>query len=100
MIGEYVGRALPRVDARDKVTGKALYPGDIDMEGILTMKMLFAGRPHARVVNVNTQAATEFPGVIAVFTSHDIPVNEYGLQYPDQPVLTACILLQLRTQAE
>jgi CO/xanthine dehydrogenase Mo-binding subunit len=87
MQGEYVGRALPRVDARDKVTGKALYPGDIAIEGALSMKVLFAGRPHARVVNVDTQAATALPGVVAVFTSLDIPVNEYGLQYPDQPVL-------------
>ncbi len=87
MKGEYVGHALPRVDARDKVTGKALYPGDIDIEGMLTMKVLFAGRPHARVVNVDTQAATALSGVVAVFTSLDVPVNEYGLQYPDQPVL-------------
>lgn len=87
MKGEYVGRAMPRVDARDKVTGKALYSGDIDMEGALTMKMLFAGRPHARVVHVDTEAATALPGVVAVFTSLDVPVNEYGLQYPDQPVL-------------
>ncbi len=87
MKGEYVGRVVPRVDARDKVTGKALYPGDIAMEGMLTMKMLFAGRPYARVIDGDTRAATALPGVMAVFTSYDIPVNEYGLQYPDQPVL-------------
>ena len=33
MKGEYVGHALPRVDARDKVTGKALYPGDMIWRG-------------------------------------------------------------------
>ncbi len=87
MKGEYVGHALPRVDARDKVTGKAMYAGDFAMEGALTMKLLFAGRPHARVVHVDTQTATALPGVAAVFTSLDVPVNAYGLQYPDQPVL-------------
>ena len=87
MKGEYVGHALPRVDARDKVTGKAMYAGDFAMDGALTMKLLFAGRPHARVVHVDTQTATALPGVAAVFTSLDVPVNAYGLQYPDQPVL-------------
>jgi CO/xanthine dehydrogenase Mo-binding subunit len=87
MKGEYVGRIMPRVDARDKVTGKALYSGDINIEGALVMKILFAGRPHARVISVDIRDALALPGVIAIFTSLDVPVNEYGLQYPDQPVL-------------
>ncbi|MGC9347353.1 MAG: xanthine dehydrogenase family protein molybdopterin-binding subunit [Anaerolineae bacterium] len=87
MTEDYVGHALPRADARDKVTGKALYPGDIDLEETLVMKLLFAGRPHARVVQVDTAEAEAVPGVVTVFTSRDVPVNEYGLQYPDQPVL-------------
>ena len=87
MKGNYVGQIIPRIDARSKVTGEALYPGDFEMEGMLFMKLLFAGRPHARVVNVDTTEAEALPGVLAVFTSRDVPVNEYGLQYPDQPVL-------------
>lgn len=87
MKGNYVGQIIPRVDARGKVTGEALYPGDFAMEGMLHMKILFAGRPHARVLNVDTGRAEALPGVVAVFTSRDVPVNEYGLQYPDQPVL-------------
>lgn len=87
MKGNYVGQIIPRIDARDKVTGEALYPGDFAMEGMLHMKLLFAGRPHARVVRVDTAQAEALPGVKAVFTSKDVPVNEYGLQYPDQPVL-------------
>ncbi len=82
-----VGKALPRFEIREKVTGEALYPGDVAMEGMLTMKLRFAGRPHARVVRVDTSEAEALPGVVAVFTSGDVPINEYGLQYPDQPVL-------------
>ncbi len=85
--GRYVGRALPRFEAPDKVTGEALYPGDIHADDALTMKLLFAGRPHARVVSVDASEAEALPGVVAIFTSADVPVNEYGLQYPDQPVL-------------
>ena len=87
MKGNAVGRALPRFEAKEKVTGEALYSGDLSPDGVLTMKLLFAGRPHARVARVDTADAEALSGVEAVFTSLDVPVNEYGLQYPDQPVL-------------
>ncbi len=81
-----VGQSVPRIDARAKVTGEAPYPGDFVMDGMLHMKLLFAGRPHARVLSIDTKTAEALPGVVAVFTAKDVPVNEYGLQYPDQPV--------------
>jgi len=87
MESTYIGVSLPRFDALDKVTGRALYPADINLEGQLYMKLLFARRPHARVVAIDTSAALEVPGVVAIFTARDVPCNEYGLQYPDQPVL-------------
>jgi CO/xanthine dehydrogenase Mo-binding subunit len=43
-----IGKSLPRVDARGKVTGETPYSGDLSLPGMLHMKMLFAGRPHAR----------------------------------------------------
>ena len=82
-----IGKSLPRVDARGKVTGEAPYSGDLSMPGMLHMKMLFAGRPHARVKWIKTDKAEAAPGVVAVYTAKDIPVNEYGLQWQDQPVL-------------
>jgi CO/xanthine dehydrogenase Mo-binding subunit len=82
-----VGKPLPRVDARGKVTGETLYSGDLSKKGMLHMKMLFAGRPHARVTWINTGKAEAAPGVVAVYTAKDIPLNEYGLQWQDQPVL-------------
>jgi CO/xanthine dehydrogenase Mo-binding subunit len=59
----------------------------MSMPGMLHMKVLFAERPHARVRHLDTTAAREAEGVAAVFTASDVPVNEYGLQIPDQPVL-------------
>ncbi len=82
-----VGKSLPRIDALDKVTGKTLYSGDLTMKGMLHMKMLFAERPHARVLRIRTGDAEAATGVVSVYTSKDVPVNEYGLQIPDQPVL-------------
>ncbi|MCP4538433.1 MAG: xanthine dehydrogenase family protein molybdopterin-binding subunit [Chloroflexi bacterium] len=82
-----VGQPITRVDARAKVTGEAKYPGDITMEHMLHAKILFAGRPHARVLSIDTSEAKTVPGVVDIFTAQDVPVNEYGLQTPDQPVL-------------
>ncbi|MDY6877493.1 MAG: xanthine dehydrogenase family protein molybdopterin-binding subunit [Chloroflexota bacterium] len=87
MTTSIVGQSTARVDARAKVTGEARYPGDFTMEGLLHAKILFAGRAHARVLRIDTSEAEAIPGVVAIFTAKDVPVNEYGLQTPDQPVL-------------
>jgi CO/xanthine dehydrogenase Mo-binding subunit len=82
-----IGLSVPRIDARDKVTGAALYSGDLIRPEMLHMKTLFAGRVHARVLSIDTTQALTLPGVVAIFTAADVPVNEFGLQWKDQPVL-------------
>ncbi|MGA9397241.1 MAG: xanthine dehydrogenase family protein molybdopterin-binding subunit [Anaerolineaceae bacterium] len=82
-----VGESVIKIDAREKVTGEALYPGDINMPGQASMKILFAGRPHAIIRSIDTSQAEKYPGVLAILTAKDVPVNEYGLIMPDQPVL-------------
>jgi CO/xanthine dehydrogenase Mo-binding subunit len=83
----FIGQSIKRVDAVGKVTGETLYPGDINLANQAHMKILFANRPHAIIRRVDTQRAEACAGVIAVFTAKDVPVNEYGLIMPDQPVL-------------
>jgi CO/xanthine dehydrogenase Mo-binding subunit len=82
-----LGHDLRRLDAVDKATGAALYPGDLALPGMLHMKVVWAGRPYARIRAVDTRAARATPGVVAVFTAVDVPVNEFGLSLYDQPVL-------------
>ena len=81
------GSSIPRVDAVEKVTGTAVYAGDMTMPGQAWLKTVFAGVPHARVTALDVRAAQAAPGVIAVLTAADVPVNEFGLIVPDQPVL-------------
>jgi CO/xanthine dehydrogenase Mo-binding subunit len=82
-----IGVSAPRNDAEGKVTGATAYSGDLSMPGMLFLKTMFAERPHARVRKIDTSAARSADGVVAVYTAADVPVNEYGLQIPDQPVL-------------
>jgi CO/xanthine dehydrogenase Mo-binding subunit len=87
MKGQAIGRRMLRPDAVDKVTGRARFPGDLHMEGALRLKVLFSDRPHARILAIDTAAAEQVPGVVAILTHRDVPVNEYGLIYKDQPAL-------------
>ena len=80
-------QSIHRIDAAGKVTGAALYPGDITPENLLHGKILFSGQPHGRLLSISLEKALAVPGVVAIFTAKDVPVNEYGLIMPDQPVL-------------
>ncbi|MEL7237132.1 MAG: aldehyde oxidase, partial [Chloroflexota bacterium] len=82
-----IGKTIQRIDAAGKVTGETPYPGDINMDGQLWLKICFSDRAHARVTAIDTSAAEALPGVVAVFTAADVPVNEYGLVLKDQPVM-------------
>ncbi|MCY3901645.1 MAG: xanthine dehydrogenase family protein molybdopterin-binding subunit [Caldilineaceae bacterium] len=82
-----VGSSLPRFDAAEKVTGQAAYPGDIDLPNQAWLKIVFARVPHARILRLDTTRAAAADGVVVVLTAADVPVNEYGLVMPDQPVL-------------
>lgn len=84
-----VGISLPRIDARAKVTGSALYPGDLVMPGMAHAKILFARRPHARVKVIDLREALAVPGVLGIFTGRDVPNNEYGLVLFDAPVMVS-----------
>ena len=61
-----VGHSIPRVDGRSKATGEAQFPGDFNRDNQLAMKILFADRPHARVVAIDTRAAEDLEGVVAI----------------------------------
>jgi nicotinate dehydrogenase large molybdopterin subunit len=82
------GRPLLRVDAPDKLTGKAPYAGDLSFPGMLYLKVLRSDRPHARILSIHTGKAKAHPDVVAVFTHQDIPgTNRVGARNKDQSVL-------------
>lgn len=87
MNASLIGAPLPRPDARAKVTGAALYPADLVQPDMLHIQVIFAHRPHARIVSLDKSAALAYPGVVAILTAADVPYNAYGLIEADQPVL-------------
>ncbi|PID86673.1 MAG: aldehyde oxidase [Chloroflexi bacterium] len=81
-----VGQSVIRRDVWAKVTGEAVYGDDASLPHMLHMKLVFAGIPHGRIRQLHTTAAENYPGVVAVFTAADVPVNVMGLVTKDQQV--------------
>lgn len=63
-----VGKPLPRVDAYERVSGKAVYPSDVLLPDMLYCAILRCPHPNAVVKSVDTAAAEKMTGVRAVLT--------------------------------
>ncbi len=83
-----VGHSVPKIDAPDKVLGRAVYAEDISFPDMLYGRVLRAGIPHAMIEEIDTSAAKAMAGVACVLTAKDIPgVNRFGIAYQDQVAL-------------
>ena len=71
--GAAVGSSVAAPAGPDVVTGTARYTFDVDMPGVLHLKVLRSPHAHARIVGIDTTAALAVPGVEAVFTHRDSP---------------------------
>jgi CO/xanthine dehydrogenase Mo-binding subunit len=86
----YIGKNMPRVDSRAKVTGEALFTADLTLPRMLVGKILRSPHPHARILNIDTSRALALPGVKAVVTGKDTLGRKWGVfRYTqDQEFLT------------
>ncbi|MFO1219712.1 MAG: xanthine dehydrogenase family protein molybdopterin-binding subunit [Burkholderiaceae bacterium] len=73
-----IGTRVKKPDAPEKATGKTRYINDMVLPQMLIGKVLFAGRPHARIVRIDTTAAEALPGVYAVLTGKDAAGLKFG----------------------
>ncbi|MEE9211379.1 MAG: molybdopterin cofactor-binding domain-containing protein, partial [Phycisphaeraceae bacterium] len=76
---ESVGISMPRVDAADKVTGRAIYTADISLPNMIHGKILGSAVAHGRIKQIDASKARALPGVLAVMTGADAPDTMYGV---------------------
>ncbi|MFD5884833.1 molybdopterin-dependent oxidoreductase [Streptomyces sp. NPDC060334] len=83
--GQAVGKSLGAPAGPLVVTGTARYTFDVEVPGLLHMKLLRSPHPHARIVSIDTRDALQVPGVHAVLTHHDAPERLYSSARHEHP---------------
>jgi len=69
-----IGKALRKIDAVSKVTGATKFADDLAFPRMLYCKLLRSTQPHARIVSIDTSAASRLEGVQAVLIGKDLPI--------------------------
>ena len=84
-----VGQPVPRIDAYDKVTGRAAYVGDLEIPGMVHGLILRSPWPHARVLSIDASEAEGLPGVLGVLTRDRLGgIDPYfGSVVRDRPIV-------------
>ena len=72
-----VGRSVKRVDAFEKVTGRAKYTDDLCDKNAYVAKVLHSTIAHGYVKSIDTSEAEKIPGVVKIVTCFDVPKNYY-----------------------
>jgi len=73
-----VGKSVQRLDAVEKVTGRARYSEDFFERDMLVGKVLRSPHAHARVKRIDATRALALPGVEAVITAKDLPAVKFA----------------------
>ena len=73
-----IGKSIPKIDAPERATGRAIYIHDLQLPRMLHAAILRTDRVHARIVSVDTSRAERLDGVRAVITAKDIDNVPFG----------------------
>ena len=83
---DLIGKSVPRLDAREKVTGAAQYADDLQFgPGMLYARIKRSPHPHAVIKSIDTSQAEALPGVKTVVTGQDFP-GYIGLYLSDRHI--------------
>jgi CO/xanthine dehydrogenase Mo-binding subunit len=87
--GPAIGQSVERADGPLKLSGQAEFTGDIRLPGMLYAAVLHSPVAHARIRSVDTSAAEQADGVVAVLTSDDLSDIDpyYGHALRDRPIV-------------
>lgn len=70
---KWIGKAVKRLEDGKFISGKGAYLDDLALEGTLHVALVRSLYAHARIVGIDAREALEVPGVLAVYTSADLP---------------------------
>ena len=73
-----LGKSEAKIDGLEKIDGSAVFVDDMQRPGLLHAAFLRSPHAHARILSVDTSKAEAIPGVHAILTGPDLPI-EYGV---------------------
>jgi putative selenate reductase molybdopterin-binding subunit len=76
--GQSCGRSLAAPAGPQVVTGAARFTLDVELPGLLHMKLLRSPHAHARILSIDSAAALALPGVRAVLTHREAPAHRFS----------------------
>jgi CO/xanthine dehydrogenase Mo-binding subunit len=93
-----VGQRITRMDALEKVTGRARYTADMQLPGMLHAAILRAPVARGRVTELDLSYALSLDGVRGAVTIDDVPdvkvdgvrLFDRTIQYANQPLAAVC----------
>lgn len=72
-----IGKSVKRVDAFEKVTGRAKYTDDLCGRNAYVAKVMHSTIAHGYVKSIDTSEAEKIPGVVKIVTCFDVPEYYY-----------------------
>src|SRR5262245_10226758 len=85
----FVGRPVKRPDAPERLTGRLRFTADLLLPQALHARFVRSPHAAARIVSIDTEAAKNIPGVVAVLTARDLPIADLQKAVESRKVLLA-----------
>lgn len=82
-----IGNNIKRVDAFEKVTGKAKYCSDFKMPDMLFARIVRSAYAHAKILRIDISQAEKLPGVRTIVVPEDVPDMRFGYTIYDEYIL-------------
>ncbi len=95
---DVVGQCVPRMDALEKVTGRAIYTADVRRTGMLHAAVVRSPIANGKVLSIDFGPALELPGVREVLRREDVDGIKYdsgqlfdtNIRFAGQPLAAVC----------
>lgn len=84
--GDAIGERMVRVDADEKVTGRAIYAEDIRLPRMIHGALVRSPHAHAKILSIDTSAAEKLTGVKAIVRGSDVDMGLYGYELRDHKI--------------
>jgi CO/xanthine dehydrogenase Mo-binding subunit len=85
----FVGHRTKREDAPPRLTGQTRFVNDLALPNALYARFVPSPYAAARIVSIDTSAASKVPGVVAVLTARDLPVVDIKRAVDSRVILLA-----------